>query len=313
MRCSPSLLAAGAVVILAAPILTSARGGAVDVNSSTDLRADVSAVLGDPTKPADSKESHDSGSLGKPNVTASAAASVPIETATFSGSGASEAHLTTDGNGFVLAGKSAASLAGASTLAGEVRSSAEIDLPFTIADGFKASPSLNVTIQQMVLRDEKVSVLLTNDAGEEVVAKTFDNSFGGTLGSVGAGKYQLQIDTGSIATAKGVANEAGNANFDLTVSATPSGGTSIPLPTSLWLGGTALTIAFIARRWLQRRALNAIVQRFATSIRSQGTPSRAAASSLRPDRLAPYRPATCLPGQVRDRSSPSALSQSWHW
>ena len=249
MRRPTRLFAAVAVGLSLAPISEIARAGSVEVNSSTSLAADVTAVLGNPAAPSDSKSSHDTGSLTKPDVSASATASVPIDLNTFTGAGASEMHLSSSDNGFVLNGKSSASLAGMSSLAGEVRSSASIDLSFVIQDGFVATPHLSATITKVVKRDEKTSIVISRDGmSGALLARTFDDSFGGSLDQLNAGSYRVQLVTGSISTTKGIASEAGSSDFQFSVSTSPVHTTAISLPPAIWLGGVSLAVAFIARR-----------------------------------------------------------------
>lgn len=243
-------LASLASVAVAAP---------VDISASVLLNADVTATLGDPASPADVKESHDSGNLAAPNVNAQATASVPVDTGDFIGSGSAEAHISKSSIGFVLTGKSSSSLTGTSSLAGEVRSVATIDLAFTIDNGFIATPDLTATNDAMVLRDQKVTLVIDRTGEDDsIFAKTFDDSFSGSLAPLAAGTYHVQLVAGSISTTKGIANETGSSEFQFSIAATPISDpppTAIPLPTSVWTGGALIAAVFITRRrWGSRLA-----------------------------------------------------------
>lgn len=247
-------------VVLAAAACLASRGLAapVDLQPSTQLNADVTAdlTLG---AASDSKSSHDTGSLSKVDVSAAAAAQIPVLNNSFTGNGGSASHLITSDDGFTLSSHAESTLAGTVlNSTGEVRSTTSIDLPFVLHDNFAARPSYQVDINAMVLKDQKVTIVLDRtDEQQSVFSSVFTASATGKLPELAAGSYRLQLITGSLSTAKGVNNEAGTATVQLSLSASSSGGggggggTVIPIPAAAWTGGAILLALFAGHRYLR--------------------------------------------------------------
>src|SRR6478672_4257113 len=113
-----------AVAMFATAACVASRGFAapVDLQSATQLNADVTADVTVGAASA-SKNDHHTGSLDNGDVTASASAKIPIATDFFTGTGDSAAHLITDADGFTLSSRANTTLSGTvQDSGGEVRS-----------------------------------------------------------------------------------------------------------------------------------------------------------------------------------------------
>lgn len=241
---------AAALLLLAAA--QTAAAGPIYPSADADFSAAVASRLGGGggDGPGDQKQSSEVGDGVKGGASASAAANASDGQAAVRAPGDAATRIDRAGDGFTLSGSANATMPRDCPFDGLIESAASAEIPFDVDADSVAHVEHDVSINAMVRRNGKVTLVLERLSQglnrTRVFRSDFDSSSDGSFPTIGPGSYVLVAVVGAESSTKGVDGEANAADFRVTVTPEAATPAAIPLPASVMGGLVMLSLAALA-------------------------------------------------------------------